>query len=416
VAIDGDRLVAGAPGNHDFGESSGSAYLFKFDGDSWTLQHLLRPSDGGDISAWGRRVALSGTTAVVAPDASFEQVFAFVAGGADIDGDGVLDPCDNCPLLPNPEQSDCDGDGVGDQCIVGGLPDCAAPVPADCAASLDCNGNGVRDACEIESGASADCNGNGLPDECELGQVAIVYQHDDGTPELSLGGLAPGQIWLNHFTIAPDAQVITAIELVWGAGAEGMLGSVAIWSDPDGDGDPSDAALLRVVADVPAAGAGSAQFMTVPLSPVFVGRPGEGFFVGAHMHKYTMPEEAWHPGALDITAPSHMQSWWVAGDDLADLGGNPAPPLQLDSAGFPGQWLVRARTSDVPDQNGSEILDECEMAGDLNGDGVADVEDLITVVTNWGPCPALLCPGDANFDGIVAIDDLIVVLMQWALP
>jgi hypothetical protein len=26
------------------------------------------------------------------------------------------DACDNCPLVPNPDQSDTDGDGVGDAC------------------------------------------------------------------------------------------------------------------------------------------------------------------------------------------------------------------------------------------------------------------------------------------------------------
>ncbi len=37
-------------------------------------------------------------------------------GNIDDDGDGVPDTGDNCPVIPNPDQSDIDGDGVGDVC------------------------------------------------------------------------------------------------------------------------------------------------------------------------------------------------------------------------------------------------------------------------------------------------------------
>ncbi len=34
----------------------------------------------------------------------------------DPDNDGVLDPADDCPTIPNPDQADVDADGVGDAC------------------------------------------------------------------------------------------------------------------------------------------------------------------------------------------------------------------------------------------------------------------------------------------------------------
>jgi hypothetical protein len=38
------------------------------------------------------------------------------AGGANGDGDGVIDCADNCPTVPNADQHDLDGDGLGDMC------------------------------------------------------------------------------------------------------------------------------------------------------------------------------------------------------------------------------------------------------------------------------------------------------------
>jgi hypothetical protein len=39
-----------------------------------------------------------------------------VAAGGDIDSDGVPDATDNCPTVPNPDQSDTEADGIGDAC------------------------------------------------------------------------------------------------------------------------------------------------------------------------------------------------------------------------------------------------------------------------------------------------------------
>ncbi len=50
--------------------------------------------------------------------------------------------------------------------------------------------------------------------------------------------------------------------------------------------------------------------------------------------------------------------------------------------------------------------------GDLNGDGVIDGVDLLTLLNGWGPCPSApgACPGDINGDGAVDGGDLLVLL------
>jgi predicted outer membrane repeat protein len=78
------------------------------------------------------------------------------AADTDTDGDGVADCNDNCDTIANPNQ-------------------------------LDCNANGVGDACEIASGALADCDADGIPNICEGAQLValesgLLAPFGSGTP------------------------------------------------------------------------------------------------------------------------------------------------------------------------------------------------------------------------------------------
>jgi hypothetical protein len=55
------------------------------------------------------------------------------------------------------------------------------------------------------------------------------------------------------------------------------------------------------------------------------------------------------------------------------------------------------------------------VPGDITGDGVVNVDDLLTLITAWGPCvPPASCPADLNGDGIVNVDDLLMVINHWS--
>ncbi|OQC19692.1 MAG: hypothetical protein BWX69_02523 [Planctomycetes bacterium ADurb.Bin069] len=47
---------------------------------------------------------------------------------------------------------------------------------------MDCNKNGVPDACDIASGTSKDANGNGVPDECE-GPAETTFKRGDANAD-----------------------------------------------------------------------------------------------------------------------------------------------------------------------------------------------------------------------------------------
>ena len=54
-------------------------------------------------------------------------------------------------------------------------------------------------------------------------------------------------------------------------------------------------------------------------------------------------------------------------------------------------------------------------AGDLDGDGLVGIIDLIRLLQGWGTCPTYtpVCVGDLNCDGEVGIQDLLKLLTEW---
>ncbi len=65
VSVSGDYAIVGAPYDDDYGTSSGSAYIFYYDGLSWSQQAKLTASDAAADDWFGYSVSISGDYAVV---------------------------------------------------------------------------------------------------------------------------------------------------------------------------------------------------------------------------------------------------------------------------------------------------------------------------------------------------------------
>ncbi|MGD0949656.1 MAG: thrombospondin type 3 repeat-containing protein [Candidatus Binatia bacterium] len=83
--------------------------------------NLYNLTSFADESALGPNQRLFQYLGVIPAGATGPSAFVFRFTGcpsitSDLDGDGIDDACDNCPLDFNPDQTDTDGDGVGDAC------------------------------------------------------------------------------------------------------------------------------------------------------------------------------------------------------------------------------------------------------------------------------------------------------------
>ena len=217
-------------------------------------------------------------------------------------------------------------------------------------------------------------------------------------------------LWLNAFEVQPGAETITSLSIVWSDDLPPFTPTtLLLYRDPTGDGDPTDALLLLTVniASLPDLGH---EFRRVDIEPTFVGSAGGTFFVGA----LVTHESGEFPAAADTSSPSAMASWWSAAPagsiDVENLAGNPFPPLLYDDTcpACGGNWMLRA---DATHPGGIPC-----QPGDVNGDGLVDVLDLVQVIVSWGPCPAppQLCPADVDGSGAVDVLDLVLLIVNWS--
>ena len=100
----------------------------------------------------------------------------------DADDDSIPDENDNCPAIPNSDQTDSDGDGIGDVCDT---------CPAD--PDNDADGDGVCgdvDNCPATPNPDqADSDGDGIGDACDVAEPCLRLTKTINGPYRTLGEL-----------------------------------------------------------------------------------------------------------------------------------------------------------------------------------------------------------------------------------
>jgi hypothetical protein len=178
---------------------------------------------------------------------------------------------------------------------------------------------------------------------------------DDGTSDNSVGLTAGGGLaWFNGFGASSGNTTVTTVHATFGTPVfpggtppAGTTFQVAIWDDPNDDGNLTDGVLQAgsvTNATIEAGSIDNDVFQSINIPPTTVNGT---FFVGVVLTHAA----GQFPAPLDQSAGGSLCGGgaggsWVAGDttgtfNLVDLNANNVPPITIASAGLPGNWLLR---------------------------------------------------------------------------
>jgi hypothetical protein len=439
VSICGDLAVHGDPEGI---EGIGAAYVYRRDGMSWILEAELRAPDPDTEDLFGIAVAISGEVVVVG--ATGTSTPEYMAGAAHVYRyDPTIGQWHHDAMLTASEgdYGDIFGWSVavdGDVILIGARDD-------------EVNGESLAgsayvfryDATEwVEEAKLVDPQ----PEYFDLfgqsvsidGNVALVGAHGDGW---FIGAAFvyryDGSQWVfEDKLIAPDPGVQD-----WFGYAVALRGDTAVAGAIQADGQNGAAYVFRrssedwhsearLSASDPV-GPGPAMGASVSVSRdgnvLLIGAPYDramGFDAGA-AHVFHKTTGGWEETAKLIASDggpldqfgggvcADLDMGIIAATDSAYVFAGLSGPDCNDN-GNPDTCDIFEGISD--DLNANGIPDECEAIGDLDGNGVVNVRDLLALLAAWGecddPCPPS-CMGDTNFDCMVNWIDLLTLLSNW---
>ena len=198
---------------------------------------------------------------------------------------------------------------------------------------------------------------------------ASLYQIDDGISEDSVGvtGTPNDFIALNQFNVFNGQDMIGAVEIAWGTpnfpdpSLNGLSYTVAIWADPNNDGNPSDAFLLGTAPGV-ISNANTDTFDITAFSSCI--RVTTSFFVGFLIST----DGSKFPAGFDESNPLSGRSFVTAASyqagDLTNLTNNTLLPLDtVENYGLMGNFMIRADPWQVPEPTSMTLVVFAGVAG-----------------------------------------------------
>jgi len=292
----------------------------------------------------------------------------------DFDGDGVVAPVDNCPLLSGTDVLDSDGDGIGNICDEDDdndlVPDGEDVFPLDPSESADSDSDGIGDNADncslVENIDQLDTDGDGEGDACDDDDDDDdgVIDADDDFPlnrhKAGDGDLDGSDKLEEQLAGTSDADADERpywSYTLFGRGVGDHFGaSVAIVGDIDKDGYADFVVGSKYTDDNQKNNSGSAT--------VFSSQDG------AVLYKFYGDYPGWQfgesvQGAGDVNQDGYEDI--IVGAPYADTYGGDNGVLKVFS-GVDGSELYRIDGENQGDNLGYSV----GGVGDVNGDGYAD--------------------------------------------
>jgi hypothetical protein len=381
--------------------------------------------------------------------------------GADCNANGLLDACE----IASGAVGDCDADGVPNACE----PDCDSDGQADgceiLAGASDCDLDGVPDSCQLANG---DRNNDGVYDACQT--VAFENLEVEIKPIVgSIAGLPSSAVcWRVYATLSSATASVTGI---FGDTADplSIQATGGFFQSPAGANVASDIPCGSTVPSVAydsylTVGGECANEVDVVVTGIdFTAFNANGGISTANGIAFITPGSAAGVAGKDrrvllmqLTTKNGVKpttSFNLIGDNadgtewfayglplpnptLVDCNGNSIHDAidistgtsgDCNRTGVPDECEYANANADCDadgtvdlceifsgaeiDLNNNGIPDDCECLGDVTGDGVVNVYDIIAVIVLWGdPNPGA---ADLNGDGVVNGFDVSLVLTGW---
>jgi len=237
---------------------------------------------------------------------------------------------------------------------------------------------------------------------------------DDGGTENSVGWTAGGTFaWMNTYGGVAFSATVSSVSTSYGAlpfpggyfPSPTSMVTVAVWEDPNDDGNPSDAILLGTGSAVVSPGSVETDVLqTIALNaPVITNGV---FFIGA-MVDHVAGEFVSPLDQTTVGAQCGAQAYFFGTNtpgtiNLANLNANQYPPASAGGSGFPGTWLLRPNCG--PGSTGSAYC-----FGDLSGTACP----CGNIGTAGNGCPSSVNPSGANLtatgSAVVGADTVTLV-------